>query len=280
MIEGEDIEGSQKGQILERRYYAEGAAKHHSQGGGGSNQNLTIFAKHKVVRGKESQFQQWAREINATLSKFEGYQGVEIVRPTTCKSNEYVNIFRFDNYEHLQLWMDSTERQQFLERTNEFDEEPIETSYHSLEYWFVQDQTDVGKPAPAPPSKQKMVVVTFLLIWLQVHFLGPAFGGLDIPPLLAEALTVITVVILTTYISMPITTKYLLHWWLFPNPNKVWYCFDKKGKKDGVVPSQDLVKKQSMQTTKSSLDDGTPREFAFKCPDSAGRPREEEVEQV
>ncbi|CAJ1947343.1 unnamed protein product [Cylindrotheca closterium] len=274
MTEGEDIEGPQKGQILERRHYAEGAAEHHSQGGA---QNLTIFAKHKVVRGKESQFQQWAREINDVQSRFEGYQGAETIRPTTCKSNEYVNIFRFDNYEHLQLWMDSKERQQLLERTNEFDEAPIETSYHSLEYWFVQDQK--GKePASGPPSDEKMVVVTFLLIWVQVHFLGPAFGGLDIPFLLAEALTVLAVVVLTTYILMPVTTKYLLNWWLFPKPNKVWYCFDKKEKEDGVVPqSQNLVQKHSKTTTNSSLDNGTSREFAFKCPDATDQQEVEEV---
>jgi antibiotic biosynthesis monooxygenase (ABM) superfamily enzyme len=253
MTAAEDIEGSQKGQIVERRYYAEGAAKHHSK-----DQNLTVFAKHKVVRGKEQQYMQWTKEINSFLSKnFQGYQGAETVRPTNCESNEYVNIFRFDNYEHLQLWMDSEERLQFLERTNEFDEEPIETSYHSLEYWFVQDKTDDKKPAQGPPSKEKMVVVTFLLIWLQVHFLGPAFGGIsELPGLLAEALTVLTVVIGTTYLWMPLTTKYILHWWLFPNPDKVWYFFDKKENGEGVISSEDLVKKHSFEEeqTEKNLD--------------------------
>jgi hypothetical protein len=118
-----------------------------------------------------------------------------------------------------------------------------------------------------------------LLIWFQVHFLGPAFGGLDIPPLLAEALTVITVVIATTYILMPVTTKYLLSWWLFPNPKKVWYCFDKKeNKEDDVISSQNLVKKHSVETTESNPDDnGNAVQFTFKCPDASERNELEEV---
>ncbi|KAL3929984.1 MAG: hypothetical protein SGBAC_011968 [Bacillariaceae sp.] len=274
MFESTDIEGSQKGQILERRQYAEGAARHHYSDG--EDGGLTVFAKHKVIRGKESQFQKWTKEINQVLSNFEGYQGAETVRPTTCQLNEYVNIFRFDNYDHLQLWMDSPKRQEFLERTNEFDEEPIETSYHSLEYWFVQDQTD-GKPATGPPSKEKMVVVTFLLIWLQVHFIGPAYGSLDIPDLLAQALTVLTVVIGTTYLWMPITTKHLVNWWLFPNPDKKWYCFDKKKDEDGVVSAKDLVKKHSVQRTESHPDNSNSPEFTFKCSDMSERRGVEEV---
>jgi len=233
----EDIEGSQKGQIVERRYYAEGAARHHSK-----DQNLTIFAKHKVVRGKEEAYHQWAKEINAELRlNFDGYQGAETVRPTNCESNEYVNIIRFDNYEHLQVWMDSKERLRFLDRIHEFDEEPIETSYHSLEYWFVEDKTDEKNTAPSlTPSRWKMVTVLFLLIWLQVHFIGPVFGGIaELPYLLAEALTVLTVVIGTTFLWMPLTTKFILHWWLFPNPDKVWYFFDKKKEEDGVISSED-----------------------------------------
>lgn len=264
MTTSQDIEGSQKGQILERRYNAEEAAKLYSQGG---LNGVTVFAKHKVIRGKEAAFQQWVREINTVISKFEGYQGAETVRPTSCESNEYASIFRFDNFEHLQVWMDSEERQPFLERTNEFDERPVETSYNSLEYLFVPDQTD-GTPAPAAPSKEKMVAVTFLLIWLQVHFLGPAFGGLHIAPLLAEALTVLTVAILTTYFLMPITTKYLLSWWLFPNPNKVWYCFNKKEKQGGVVPSQGLTKKHPTDSAGSNADNHIPAEFTFQCPDA------------
>ncbi|KAL3938680.1 MAG: hypothetical protein SGBAC_006453 [Bacillariaceae sp.] len=273
MATSQDIEESQKEQILERRYNAEEAAKHYSQGG---LNGVTVFAKHKVIRGKEAEFQLWVREINTVISKFEGYQGAETVRPTSCKSNEYVSIFRFDNFEHLQVWMDSEERRPFLERTNEFDEGPIETSYHSLEYWFVPDQTD-GAPVPVAPSKEKMVVVTFLLIWLQVHFLGPAFGSLDIAPLLAEALTVLTVVILTTYFLMPIATKYLLSWWLFPNPNRVWYCFNKKEKKDGVLQSKGPTKKHSTDSAESNADNHVPAEFTFQCPDALEPNEVEEV---
>lgn len=193
---------------------------------------LTVFARHMLNPGAESQFKAWVREItNLMQTKFPGFLGVEIVRPTcNCDSNEYVSIFRFDNYEHLQTWMDSKERQAMLEKTQTFEREPLLTSYHSLEYWFVSGNEEDAATGPVkPPSREKMAFVTFLVIWLQAHFIPPNVGKIPgIPFLLAEAISIFIIVFLTTYIIMPIVTKYILRWWLFPNPNKRWYFFPKK----------------------------------------------------
>ena len=75
---------------------------------------------------------------------------------------------------------------------------------------------DQSLEGQGPPPKHKMVVVTFLLIWLQVHFLGPPLMESSLPFLLAEALTVWIVVVGTIYLWMPLTEQYILRWWLFP----------------------------------------------------------------
>ena len=247
-----DIESSNKEEVVERRFGEKGAALH------AASNNLTVFARHKVVRGKEDKFEAWVKKINVVLStNFPGYRGAETVRPTCCDSNEYVSIFRFNNYENLQRWMDSEERMGFLEQTKEFDEGPVETSYHSLEYWFVPEET-ASSPGPpkSPPSKPKMVVVTFLLIWVQAHFIGPAIGRIPkILPLASEALTIFLIVVLTTYLWMPITTQYLLGWWLFPDPDKSWYFFPRKESTDLEMQLPNSDKSVTVMTHRSSKDD-------------------------
>ena len=202
---------------------------------------LTVFARHQIQRGKEHLFEAWIQDIsNLQYDQFEGYRGVQVVRPTCCHSNEYVSIFRYDDYEKLQRFMDSEERQRMLRKTCDFEEAPIELSFHSLEYWFVPPEdndggtTNIGpgmdprlsmtNTPTRPPPRWKMVIVTFLLIWFQAHFLGPWIGRIpNISPLAAEALTIFTIVLGTTYLWMPLVTKHLLHWWLFPQtPSSSW----------------------------------------------------------
>jgi antibiotic biosynthesis monooxygenase (ABM) superfamily enzyme len=198
------------------------------------NGPLTVFARHRITAGKQDMFLAWIAEIDSVQrTKYKGYLGCEIIRPTPCrttddvadnsnKSQEYVSIFRYENYELLQQWMDSEDRFQMLEKTCDFEDEPIVTSYHSLEYWFVppeteQQQAEQQKP-PAMPSRPKMVFVTFLVIWFQVLFVTPYTIGFipNLPPWAAQGLGTLLIVVLTTYLFMPIATKYVFRWWLFP----------------------------------------------------------------
>ena len=70
-------------------------------------------------------------------------------------SNEFVTIFRYDTYEHLQRWMDSQEHDLFLQRTREFTEDPVQVAYHSLAYGCsVQD--DIATTSSTLPSTQNV----------------------------------------------------------------------------------------------------------------------------
>jgi antibiotic biosynthesis monooxygenase (ABM) superfamily enzyme len=208
-------------------------------------QGVTVFARHRIKPGKEKLLEAWIQQVSQLQQpNYPGFGGVQVVRPTTnCNANarndnnnEYVSIFRYDNYDLLRDFMNSKDRRRLYEQTYEFAAAPIELTYHSLEYWFTDD-TSSSSPGGAgagaggdgadhrhhqdePPSKPKMVVVTFLLIWFQAHFMGPALGrlipGIMHSPLALEALTIFLVVLGTTYLWMPITTRYILHWWLFP----------------------------------------------------------------
>lgn len=176
---------------------------------------LTVLARHKVLPGREADLEAWVRDIVEVQKKYEGYLGAEVIRPTCLQqSNEYVSIFRYDTYDNLQKWMNSKDRTDRIEKAREFEEGPIEISYHSLEYLFLPHE---AQPNVKPPSRHKMAFVTFLVIWLQVHFIPVNMNKIPkVPDLLLEALTTALIVVLTTYLVMPIVTKYILHWWLFP----------------------------------------------------------------
>mmetsp|Transcript_18067 Transcript_18067/g.43745 ORF Transcript_18067/g.43745 Transcript_18067/m.43745 type:complete len:194 (-) Transcript_18067:61-642(-) len=79
-----------------------------------------------------------------------------------------------------------------------------------------------GSAPPRSPSKVKMAVLTFLMIWIQVHFLVQAYASLPALssyPLAVEAVTIFTVVFSTEFLWMPIG-MYVLSFWLFPKPKQ------------------------------------------------------------
>lgn len=197
----------------------------------GKNASLTVFARHKIQPGKERLFEAWIRDITKLQNdKYPGFEGAQVVRPTCCESsNEYLSIFRYENYDLLQAFMNSEDRRRFLEQTHEFRAAPIDYTYHSLEFLFVHDtetstidgsimDKESSSVPNRPPPRYKMVLVTFLLIWLQSHFFGRTLKNVvpEIPQLALEALTIFLIVLGTTYLWMPIVTKHILHWWLFP----------------------------------------------------------------
>jgi hypothetical protein len=181
---------------------------------------LTIFIRHKIVPGKEALFEEWVMEIGRLLRCFTGFLDAEIIRPNCCESHEYVSVVRFDTYDNLQVWMDSSERQLHIDKAYAFSEEPMKVSYHSLEYWF--HVSDGNKNGGGPPPRAKMAVVTFLVIWLQSRYLtqNTIMRWQSLSPTGKQALSVMLIVLMTTYVIMPVVTKYVLNWWLFPREDQ------------------------------------------------------------
>ncbi len=175
---------------------------------------VTVLARHAIRRGQEDVFDHWTRGITEDCKAFDGYLGTEVIRPvvnsTPESNNEFVSIFRFDNYDHLQIWMDSSVRAQWLARTKEFSDESPQVDYHSLEYWF-SPQRHHGQA----PSKHKMAIVTFLALWPLVHFIPPATARFTTSPFVTEIVSLAAIVALMTYVVMPAATRALARW-LFP----------------------------------------------------------------
>ncbi|MGR6873783.1 hypothetical protein ACU6U9_16045 [Pseudomonas sp. HK3] len=167
---------------------------------------VTVIAKHDVTFGKESEFKTWMSEIGQCCKLFPGYLGTELIRPTDTNSNTHVCIFRFDNFENLENWMNSDKRKELLTQTSHFSEsESAYEHYHSLEFWFDKNVKT--------PARSKMALITFLAIWSLVHFLGPIIAHtLPAPFWIQEMITIGLIVILMTFVIMPIVIKVFSRW--------------------------------------------------------------------
>jgi uncharacterized protein len=108
--------------------------------------------------------------------------GIDIIRPTDKESKpEYVIIFRFDNYENLMEWENSSIRNEWLQKGKELvQSDPDVQKLTGLEFWFTPySKKNLHSLTLKSPQRYKMVIVTvpvivLLLITLvpQIHFIG------------------------------------------------------------------------------------------------------------
>lgn len=168
---------------------------------------LTVVVTWRVRKGREKEFEAWRHEIADAALKFPGHMGVNVILPSGAE-REYVVIFRFDTYENLRAWQESNIRRQLLKKAEPFREsEPSYRLESGLEYWF-------APPGPASPPRWKMALVTVLGVWpasmLMPWLLNPLIIGL---PLFLQALLVAGgIVILLTWMIMPVLVRILKRW--------------------------------------------------------------------
>lgn len=177
---------------------------------------VTAVIRRTVKPGKEAEFELWLKGIGGDALQFPGHMGTNIIRPTSASRPEYVIIFRFDSYQHLEDWETSEIRHRWVQRVQDL----IigETHIHrlsGLEYWFtVQDLPEYD----APP-RIKMAVVTWLALFPVVLVVQPLMLWLlDFLPSWTQVMIIAAVMVgLMTYAVMPVMTK-IFKPWLFRKP--------------------------------------------------------------
>lgn len=169
---------------------------------------ITTVARHDVPPGKEQEFTDWARGIDLESGDFDGYLGMELIRSYGESDSNIFCIFRFDNPDNADTWMNSNERQRLLADERSFYRASNDIrSYRSLGYWFASPRS-LG----TMPSDNKMAFVTLLVIWPLVHFIAPLVGSFIHIDWIAELVTIGAIVGLMTYIVMPAVVRVLGDW--------------------------------------------------------------------
>jgi antibiotic biosynthesis monooxygenase (ABM) superfamily enzyme len=174
------------------------------------NEPVTLIISRKIIPDKQEDFEQWIDKILSAEANYVGYMGATIIRPSDPSKQEYSIILRFDSYSHLKKWEISQERKKFLDKVKKFEIKKSKQRVTGLEYWFTLPDAKTS----LPPSPYKMMIATFIGIYplsvLINYSLGPALGSYHI--LIRSFIVALILVILMTYMAMPLVTLLLKKW--------------------------------------------------------------------
>ncbi|MEM0981559.1 MAG: antibiotic biosynthesis monooxygenase [Cyanobacteria bacterium P01_H01_bin.58] len=178
-------------------------------------QPVTAVISQRVSRQHEAAYERWMHGISEAARQFPGHSGITVIRPEAGICIEFVIILRFDCYGNLKRWLDSEERQHWLDKAKPFiakqDQVQILTGF---ETWF----TLPARAVQGTPARYKMVILTTLAVFVAVNLFNPLLLPLlnrFLPRLLASLVVTYLVVLLLTYGVMPRLTK-LFRRWLYP----------------------------------------------------------------
>lgn len=186
----------------------------HTVGEDTENHQVTAIISHIVRPGRAQGYEEWFHGIVRAAHKFQGYLGVNAIRPSDHAHPEYVHIIRFDHYNNLKKWLESDIRQEWIERLQPLIEnsETVQ-NLTGLETWFSR----YNKPIKSSPPRYKMVLIMWLGAFISLAILTRLLAPLlfRLPVLLNQLIISGLVVALLTYLIMPCLT-HLFRQWLYP----------------------------------------------------------------
>ena len=183
---------------------------------------VTVIVKRIAKKNKIKEFEEWLSGISKEVSRQDGSMGIDIIKPIDkdSKKPEYVIIFRFNNYDNLTKWENSSIRNDWLQKGRHLVQaDPELQKLTGLEFWFTPySKKSSGLTPLISPPRYKMVIITIPVISLLLLTLVPQIHSvterLFIPYSIRFIIAITITVILMTYLIMPLLTK-LLRPWLF-----------------------------------------------------------------
>jgi antibiotic biosynthesis monooxygenase (ABM) superfamily enzyme len=179
------------------------------------NQPVTAVISQRVPRRHQAEYERWMQGISEAARQFPGHSGITVIRPEAGICVEFVIILKFDCYSNLKRWLDSKERQQWLDKAKPFIAEQDKIQILTgLETWF----TLPARAVQGTPARYKMAILTTFAVFVAVNLFNPILLPLltqFLPRLLASLIATYVVVLVLTYGVMPRLTK-LFRRWLYP----------------------------------------------------------------
>jgi antibiotic biosynthesis monooxygenase (ABM) superfamily enzyme len=174
---------------------------------------LTVVVNRRIKPGREVEFEQAMRSFVQFALDFPGHRGINILRPA-AGGRDYIVVDRFSDEAARCSFKTSPEYREWMNQLGELTEgDPRIEELSGLEGWFTLPE-DAGL---AKPPKYKMAIATFLGVFPVAMLLnlglGPVIRSWNF--LLSNAVFNACVVILLTWVVMPLLTR-ALHRWLFP----------------------------------------------------------------
>ena len=172
--------------------------------------STTIAILHRVKPGQTQAFEATLKQVIQQAQTFEGYEGIQIIAPAGAQK-EYLLLVRFDQLLHYQRWEASEARQKGAAALQPYLQEASEIRYQEgLEFWF----TPVADASPRAPTKWKMALLTWLVIYPLILILSALAGQYlaFLAPAWRMLLVSMLLVTTMTYVLMPQITRIFAFW--------------------------------------------------------------------
>ncbi|NJO84609.1 MAG: antibiotic biosynthesis monooxygenase [Blastochloris sp.] len=172
------------------------------------NAPVTFAVTRRVKRGREAEFEAWARGVIAAASRYGGFRAADVIRPADpLHSHDYVIVFRFDSENDLMAWEQSAERGEWLAKVAPLTVGSSNVDRISgLEFWF--------SPLPTMPPRYKQAIVTWVALVPTSFLVSSAISALlpDVHPFFRTAIIAAIALALMTYVIMPRMTRWFAGW--------------------------------------------------------------------
>ena len=173
---------------------------------------VTTIIQVTPVKGKEQQLLAWFEDIASDAAHFEGHQGSELFQTATAGGKQWLSIFTFDTFQHLDVWQHSEIRANHLTAGAPlFDDQVRRQQMVGIEFWF--EDRDRGKPGP-PRWKMASVTGIVILVLLNtlIAWLSNGLAWFHFPLWAIKLCSVALMISLMTWVVMPWVTRILRKW--------------------------------------------------------------------
>lgn len=172
--------------------------------------DVSVLILQRVPEDKIELFHEWQRGISVAAGRYPGYVSTAVNPPVPGRQDAWVTIVSFRSIEQLEAWIQSIERQEWVQRyEKEFGHFEITHFGGGFQHWF--HQSDVTQPAP-PNWKMALTVLAALYPTVMVLslFVVPYLPKwpMAVVMLIGNAMCVC----LLQWIIMPWWTRFLKSW--------------------------------------------------------------------
>lgn len=193
---------------------------------GAQNEAVTVVVSHPVAAERVDGFLAWQQRLIDTERTFPGFAGSELFPPVAGVQNNWTITFSFDTEEHLNGWLESSQRKELLEEGKEFDQFELHRISNPFGSWFSHIRRRDGEGSAEWKTALSVLVglyPTVVLLTLGISEIWP-HGKLWETLLLGNALSVT----LLTWVVMPLVTR-ALAFWLEPDSKQASWRLDVMG---------------------------------------------------
>src|SRR5690348_4836238 len=98
---------------------------------------ITLVISEVVEPDRIQDYEVWTKGINQAAQQFDGFLGVDIIRPRDHAYPEYVVIVKFDSYVHSRTWLTSSVYHTWMEKSRDLvSRRSLQQLPSGLELWF------------------------------------------------------------------------------------------------------------------------------------------------